>query len=47
MRVINIYKITVTIRNNPYPFRNVEQGTQIKMMTVNQKFDKVYSRDRL
>ncbi|KAG2220235.1 hypothetical protein INT45_008776 [Circinella minor] len=34
-------------KNNPYPFRNVEQGTQIKMMTVNQKFDKVYSRDRL
>ncbi|KAI9275585.1 NADH-ubiquinone reductase complex 1 MLRQ subunit-domain-containing protein [Phascolomyces articulosus] len=34
-------------KNNPYPFRNVEQGTQIKFMTVNQQFDKKYSRDRL
>ncbi|KAI8140171.1 WD40-repeat-containing domain protein [Fennellomyces sp. T-0311] len=34
-------------RNNPYPWQNIDQNTQVKLMTVNQKFDKVYSRDRL
>ncbi|KAI9311321.1 NADH-ubiquinone reductase complex 1 MLRQ subunit-domain-containing protein [Dichotomocladium elegans] len=33
--------------NNPYPWQNIDQNTQVKLMTVNQKFDKVYSRDRL
>ncbi|CAO3690788.1 hypothetical protein G6F70_000883 [Rhizopus microsporus] len=32
---------------NPYPWQNIDQNTQVKLMTVNQKFDKVYSRDRL
>ena len=33
--------------HNPYPWRNIDQGTQLKLMTVNQQFDKKYSRDRL
>lgn len=33
--------------NNPYPWQNIDQNTQVKFMTVNQKFDKTYSRDRL
>ncbi|KAL1930163.1 hypothetical protein VTP01DRAFT_1317 [Rhizomucor pusillus] len=28
-------------RNNPYPWQNIDQNTQVKLMTVNQKFDKV------
>ncbi|KAI9255494.1 NADH-ubiquinone reductase complex 1 MLRQ subunit-domain-containing protein [Sporodiniella umbellata] len=32
--------------NNPYPWQNIDQDTQVKLMTVNQKFDKTYSRDR-
>lgn len=31
---------------NPTPWLNVEQGTQTKMMTINQQFDKQYKRDR-
>ncbi|KAN0061719.1 hypothetical protein ACQY0O_005711 [Thecaphora frezii] len=34
-------------KNNPTPWNNVEPGTQTKLMSVNQKFDKQYSRDRL
>jgi len=34
-------------KNNPQPWLNVDQGTQTKMMTVNQKFDKDYVRDKL
>ncbi|KAI8369145.1 NADH-ubiquinone reductase complex 1 MLRQ subunit-domain-containing protein [Choanephora cucurbitarum] len=32
--------------NNPYPWQNIDQDTQVKYMTVNQKFDKKYARDR-
>ncbi|KAI8148942.1 NADH-ubiquinone reductase complex 1 MLRQ subunit-domain-containing protein [Fennellomyces sp. T-0311] len=32
---------------NPFPWQNIDQGTQVKLMTVNQQFDKKYSRDRL
>ncbi|KAJ1308932.1 hypothetical protein OPQ81_004616 [Rhizoctonia solani] len=31
-------------RNNPTPWMSVEQGMQTKMMSVNQKFDKVWTR---
>ncbi|CDS07681.1 hypothetical protein LRAMOSA01630 [Lichtheimia ramosa] len=34
-------------RNNPYPWQNIDQDTQVKLMTVNQQFSKSYSRDRL
>ncbi|KAG8726688.1 hypothetical protein FRC12_023171 [Ceratobasidium sp. 428] len=34
-------------RGNPTPWMSVQQGMQTKLMTVNQKFDKVWSRDRL
>ncbi|POY71179.1 hypothetical protein BMF94_5489 [Rhodotorula taiwanensis] len=35
-------------RNNPTPWNNIEQGTLTKMYTNHpEKFDKVYSRDRL
>lgn len=27
--------------NNPYPWQNIGQDTQVKLMTVNQKFDKM------
>ncbi|CAG8635042.1 8270_t:CDS:2, partial [Acaulospora morrowiae] len=27
-------------KNNPTPWNNVEEGTQVKLLTVNQKFDK-------
>ncbi|KAF0403435.1 hypothetical protein F8M41_009244 [Gigaspora margarita] len=33
-------------KNNPTPWNNVDQGTQVKLMAVNQKFDRKYSRDR-
>ncbi|KAI9499519.1 NADH-ubiquinone reductase complex 1 MLRQ subunit-domain-containing protein [Zychaea mexicana] len=33
--------------NNPYPWQGIDQGTQVKLMSVNQQFDKKYSRDRL
>ncbi|GAC93386.1 hypothetical protein PHSY_000951 [Pseudozyma hubeiensis SY62] len=34
-------------KNNPTPWNNVEPGTNTKMMSVNQQFDKQYKRDRL
>ncbi|KAH7343510.1 hypothetical protein B0J17DRAFT_642640 [Rhizoctonia solani] len=34
-------------RNNPTPWMSVEQGMQTKLMSVNQKFDRVWSRDRI
>ncbi|KAH8550280.1 NADH-ubiquinone reductase complex 1 MLRQ subunit-domain-containing protein [Umbelopsis sp. PMI_123] len=34
-------------KSNPYPWQHVDQDTQVKWMTVNQKFEKTYSRDRL
>ncbi|KAG9011135.1 hypothetical protein FRB90_007455 [Tulasnella sp. 427] len=34
-------------KNNPQPWLNVDQGTNTKMMAVNQKFDKSYTRDKL
>lgn len=27
-------------RNNPYPWQNIDQDTQVKLMTVNQQFSK-------
>lgn len=33
--------------NNPYPWQHIDQNTQLKLMTVNQQFEKKYSRDRL
>ena len=33
--------------NNPTPWNNVEPGTNTKLMSVNQQFDKQYKRDRL
>ncbi|KAL0091158.1 NADH dehydrogenase 1 alpha subcomplex subunit 4 NDUFA4 [Phycomyces blakesleeanus] len=33
-------------KSNPYPWQNIDQDTQVKLMTVNQKFEKTYSRDR-
>lgn len=34
-------------KNNPQPWQHVEPGTNTKLMSVNQKFDKQYKRDRL
>uniref|UniRef100_V5ETN1 NADH dehydrogenase [ubiquinone] 1 alpha subcomplex subunit 4 n=1 Tax=Kalmanozyma brasiliensis (strain GHG001) TaxID=1365824 RepID=V5ETN1_KALBG len=34
-------------KNNPTPWNNVEPGTNTKMMSVNQQFEKQYKRDRL
>ncbi|CAO1633566.1 unnamed protein product [Jaminaea pallidilutea] len=34
-------------KNNPQPWQNVQPGTQTKMMSVNQEFEKKYKRDRL
>ena len=34
-------------KNNPTPWNNVEPGTNTKLMSVNQQFDKSYKRDRL
>lgn len=34
-------------QGNPHPWQSIEQGTNTKMMSVNQKFDKQYKRDRL
>ncbi|CCO28161.1 hypothetical protein BN14_02154 [Rhizoctonia solani AG-1 IB] len=31
-------------RNNPTPWLSVEQGMQTKLMSVNQKFDRVWTR---
>ncbi|KAG0262816.1 hypothetical protein BG011_009647 [Mortierella polycephala] len=41
--------VTWDRRNNPYPWLNIDQETQVKLMTVkeNQGFTKTYSRDRL
>ncbi|RIA93873.1 NADH-ubiquinone reductase complex 1 MLRQ subunit-domain-containing protein [Glomus cerebriforme] len=33
-------------KNNPTPWNNIQDGTQVKLMSVNQKFDRKYSRDR-
>ena len=33
-------------KNNPTPWNNVEPGTNTKMMSVNQQFDKQYKADR-
>ncbi|CAD6575210.1 MAG: hypothetical protein CYPHOPRED_005606 [Cyphobasidiales sp. Tagirdzhanova-0007] len=33
-------------KNNPEPWNNVEPGTNTKLMSVNQKFDKEYKRDK-
>ncbi|KAI0260928.1 hypothetical protein BC834DRAFT_898066 [Gloeopeniophorella convolvens] len=34
-------------KNNPTPWNDVKQDENVKMMAVNQKFDKSWSRDRL
>ncbi|PWN34982.1 uncharacterized protein FA14DRAFT_132917 [Meira miltonrushii] len=33
-------------KGNPYPWQSIEQGTNTKLMNVNQKFEKEYKRDR-
>ncbi|CAG8570758.1 3956_t:CDS:2 [Paraglomus occultum] len=38
--------VTWDRKNNPYPWLNVDQNTQVKLIAINQKFDKTYSRDR-
>ncbi|KAF8945912.1 hypothetical protein BGW39_004830 [Mortierella sp. 14UC] len=41
--------VTWDRKNNPHPWLNIDQETQLKLMTVkeNQGFTKTYSRDRL
>ncbi|KAF8966528.1 hypothetical protein BGZ46_000361 [Entomortierella lignicola] len=41
--------VTWDRRNNPHPWLNIDQETQLKLMTVKegQGFTKTYSRDRL
>ncbi|CAG8656113.1 2821_t:CDS:2 [Paraglomus brasilianum] len=38
--------VTWDRKNNPYPWLNVDQNTQVKLIAINKKFDKTYSRDR-
>lgn len=33
-------------KDNPTPWNNVKQDENVKMLSVNQKFDKSWSRDR-
>ncbi|RHZ86394.1 hypothetical protein Glove_51g47 [Diversispora epigaea] len=33
-------------KNNPTPWNNIQEGTQVKLLAVNQKFDKKYVRDK-
>ncbi|EIM88305.1 uncharacterized protein STEHIDRAFT_167618 [Stereum hirsutum FP-91666 SS1] len=37
----------VWTKANPTPWNNVEQNEQVKMMSVNQRFDKRWNRDKL
>ncbi|CAO1636158.1 unnamed protein product [Parajaminaea phylloscopi] len=34
-------------KNNPQPWNSIEPGTQTKLMSVNQEYEKKYKRDRL
>ncbi|KAI9299183.1 hypothetical protein K502DRAFT_333974 [Neoconidiobolus thromboides FSU 785] len=34
-------------KNNPHPWQNVDQDTNIKMFSISKDFPKSYSRDRL
>jgi len=34
-------------RGNPYPWQDVKEGQNTKMMQVNQKFDSKWKRDKL
>ncbi|KAK4049609.1 hypothetical protein OIO90_005368 [Microbotryomycetes sp. JL221] len=45
-RLIRHPDVILDRHNNPTPWLNVEQGTNTKLYSVNQKFDKSYSRDR-
>ncbi|CAB4405157.1 hypothetical protein RhiirA5_350248 [Rhizophagus irregularis] len=33
-------------KNNPTPWNNIQDGTQVKLMTVNHKCERKYRRDR-
>ncbi|KLO16374.1 hypothetical protein SCHPADRAFT_869922 [Schizopora paradoxa] len=37
----------VWTKNNPEPWNSVKPGENTKLMAVNQKFDKTWSRDKL
>ncbi|KAK4050434.1 hypothetical protein OIV83_003504 [Microbotryomycetes sp. JL201] len=45
-RLIRHPDVILDRHSNPTPWLNVEQGTNTKLYSVNQKFDKSYTRDR-
>lgn len=42
-----MYDLLSSSQGNPHPWQSIEPGTQTKLYSVNQKFDKQYKRERL